>query len=271
MAGPLFRSNGARATSAGAATIAPAKPTVDGAGGILLAVVTSKNNATHSCSTSGWVQIGVQVNSGASFTASLWVAAESAAAPTFTWTGSVACSAQISYYTDPANSVFIGSSVIGAASTGTTSPHSSAAITTDAANTLAILIDVAAANTALTAPSGWALDVSNGSATDVGRTTFGSKSVATSATSTGAVSSAGAAAAWVQWQIELKGATAAAGLSVSKADAKAFLEPPAGLSVSKAGALAWIETSDMRVSKMEAVAWLDRSASIGRRRQLING
>lgn len=271
MAGPVFRANGARATSAGAATIAPAKPTVDGQNGVLLAVVTSKNNATHATATPGWSLVGSQTNSGASFTASLWIAAESAGAPTFTWTGSVACSAQISYYSDPANSMNIGVSVIDTPSTGTTSPHSSAAINTDADNALAVYIDVAAANTALTNPAGWTQDVSGGSATDAGRTTFGSKAVASSGSSSGAISSAGAVAAWVQWQLELKGSTAAAGLQVSKASLVAWAEPPAGLDVSKATLAAWVETNDLRFSKVELIAWLDSTGSTRRRRSIING
>jgi hypothetical protein len=266
VAGPLFRAAGARSASASAATLSPAKPAVDGQKGMLLAAVTSKNNAAHSCPTSGWSQVGAQVNSGASFTASLWAAAETAAAPTFNWTGAAACSAQIGYYTDPANSMNIGSSVVGAAGSGTTSPHSSTALVTDAANVLAVLIDVAAANTALTAPAGWTLDISGGSATDAGRTTFGSKAIATTATSSGATSSAGAAAAWVQWQVELKGAAATAGLQVSKEDLAAFLEPKAGFDVSKFKAAAWLESNDFRTSKAELMAWLDSTGAGGGRR-----
>jgi hypothetical protein len=271
MAGPVFRANGARATSAGAATIAPAKPTVDGQNGVLLAVVTSKNNATHATGTAGWSLVGSQTNSGAGFTASLWIAAESAGAPTFTWTGSVACSAQISYYSDPANSMNIGVSVSGATGAGTTATHTSTAFTTDAANSLAVYVDVAAANTAIATPAGWTEDVDNGSATDAGRTAFGNKAIASSGASSGSISVTGANAAWVQFLVELRGSTPTAGLEVSKASLAAWAEPPAGLDVSKASLAAWVETNDLRFAKAELIAWLDSTGSTRRRRSIING
>ncbi len=258
MAGPLYTSVGTRNASAGAASIAPAKPTVNGQNGILLAVVTSKNNATHSTATGGWSQIGTNVNSGASFTASLWIAAESAAAPTFTWTGSVACSGQIAYYSDPAA---VTSSTIGASTnnTGSTSTHSTSAIVTTANLSLAVYIDVAAANTALTSPGGvWTQNNDTGSATDAGRTTFGSQSFATSGTSSGAISVTGANAAWVQWQVEVLEVAATAGFETSKAEAAAWYEPPDGFDTSKAEVAAWYEPpSGFDTSKVEVGAWLD--------------
>lgn len=285
MAGPVFRAIGARSQSAGAASIAPAKPTVDGVVGLLLCVVTSKNNGVHATATPGWSLLN-QTNNGASFTASLWVAAETAAAPTFTWTGSVACSAHIAYYTDPANTMNIGSSVIGTAGTGLTATHSSTAIVTDVNDALAVYVDVAATNTSLTTPSGWTSSSDTGSATDAGRTSFGSKAVATSGTSSGAISTTGANAAWVQWQLELKGSAPASAFQVSKVETAGWIEPPDGFDTSKLETAAWydaaagfgaskLETAawlDSQVgfiiSKMESGAWLDHSAH--RRRQIVN-
>ena len=267
MAGPLYQAVGTRATSASAATISPSKPTVLGQNGLLLCVVTSKNNAAHSCATSGWSLVG-QVNSGASFTASLWKAAESAGAPTITWTGAAACSAQIAYYVDPANVV---DTTLGAATsnTGSTSTHSTTAITTTRADSLAVYIDVAAANTALAAPSGWTENSDTGSTTDAGRTVWGSKSVATSGTSSGAISVTGANAAWVQWQIEVMGQAASGGLEVSKAETGAWFDPPAGASFSKVEVGAWLDApNEASFSKVEVGAWLDYTgATFTRRRQ----
>jgi hypothetical protein len=260
MAGPAFIRAGARAQSAAATTIAPAKPTVDGATGAQLAVVQSKNNAVHSCATAGWSKLG-QVNSGASFTASLWIAPESAAAPTFTWSGSVACAAQVAYYSDPQNVLLATVSVLGTAGAGTAATHTSAAITTDAADTLAIYVDAAAANTAIATPAGWTEDVDGGSATDAGRTAFGSKPIAASGTSSGAISVTGAAAAWVQWQLELKGSQAS-GLQASKLGAVAWLEPPDGLDAAKIEAVAWLDKGQLFGSKLEVVAWLDAPAGL---------
>lgn len=269
MAGPLYRAIGTRAQSASAATLSPAKPTVDGQNGLLLAVVTSKNNDTHSTATSGWALVG-QVNSGASFTASLWKAAETAAAPTFTWSSAAACSARIGYYSDPANVV---DTTLGATSSsnGTANPHTSTAITTTRANSDVIYVDVAAANTTLAQPSGWVEDSDGGSATDAGQTTFGSKSVATSGSSSGAISVTGAAAAWVQWQVEVMGqAGTSPSLQTSKIEVGAWEEPLLGFTSSKIEVGAWLDApTEASFSKLEVGVWLEYvGTSAGRRRFL---
>ena len=257
MAGPVFNAIGTRSQSGGAATISPAKPTVLGQNGLLICVVTSKNNATHSTSTTGWSKV-TQVNSGASFTASIFTAAESAGAPTITWTGSVACSAQIAYYTDPANVVDTTLGATGSG-TGSTSTHASSAITTTRDNSLVVYVDVAAANTALATPSGWTENNDTGSATDAGRTVFGNKAVATSGSSSGAISVTGANAAYVQFQLEVMGqAGAANSIQVSKMEAAAWLDPPDGLSISKLEIGAWLDAPvELSVSKLDVAAWLD--------------
>ncbi|MGV3511895.1 MAG: hypothetical protein ACO1OX_07805 [Novosphingobium sp.] len=266
MPGPTFRAAGARSQSASAATLSPAKPTVDGQKGILLAVVTSKNNATHATGTGGWSLIG-QVNSGASFTASLWIAAEAASAPTFTWTGAVACSAQIAYFSDPANSI---STTVSASTsnTGSTSTHSTSSINTTKATATVVYVDVSAANTALATPSGWTEDNDTGSATDAGRTVFGEKQIATSGSASGAISVTGAAADWVQWQIEIGGVSVANALEVSKAEMVAWEEPAPGASFSMVEMLAWLDApSEAAFSKVELVVWLDQVSVTPRRRQ----
>ena len=246
---------GTRAQSASAASLAPVKPAVNGLNGILLAVVSSKNNATHSTATAGWGQVGTQQNSGASFTSSLWIAAEGAGAPTFTWTGAVACQAQIAYYADPNNPLdpTPGSTTVGS---GLTATHTSASLNTTRDLSLVVYVDVAAANTALALPVGWTENVDAGSATDVGRTVFGSKAVNTSGSASGAISVTGANAAWVQRQIELK-ITAAPGLEQSKIETIAWLDPNEGLSSSKIEAVAWLESLTLQFSKIEVVAWVE--------------
>lgn len=201
MSTPAFSSAGARSQSAGATTLTPALPSGRASPGIMLAVLTTKNNAVHNCSTSGWSLVGQQ-NSGASFTASLWIAQGNAAAPVFTWTGSVACSAMVMAYNDPTGVMHVG---VGASTvnTGNTSPHSSSAIVTTQNNALVVYVDVSAANTALTNPGTYTSNVSSGSGTDAGHTDSGSKLVATAGTSSGAISTAGAAADWVELAVEL--------------------------------------------------------------------
>lgn len=269
MAGPAFIAVGTRSQSAGAVTVTPAKPTVLNTGGLLVCVVHSKNNATHSTATSGWTKLG-QVNSGANFTASIFTAPETAAAPVITWTGSVACGAQIAYYGDPANTV---DTTLGASSSnsGATSTHSTAAINTSRANSAVIYVDAAAANTAMATPAGWTEDNDAGSATDAGRFIFGNKPVATSGASSGAISVTGANAAWVQWQIELMGALPAAGLQVSKVANGAWLHPSEGFSASKVALGAWLDApQELNVSKIDTGAWLEfTGVVVGTRRRVI--
>ena len=200
MAGPAFVRAGTRAAPGSVETISPAKPTVNGQAGLLLCAVHTANNAVHSTATSGWTKVA-QVDSGASFTASLFTAPESAAAPVFTWTGAAQAAAIVAYYGDAgaATDPVVGDS---GSTTGTTSPHTSSAITTGRNDSLAVFVDASAFNTALTTPSGWTANNADGGG--AGRLTFGSKAVATSGTSSGAISTAGAVAAWVQWQLEIR-------------------------------------------------------------------
>lgn len=262
----IYRTVGIRLQSASAATLTPPLPSRDGDKGKLIAVVTSKNNAVHSCATAGWTQVGAQVNSGANFTASVWQAAEAATVPTFTWTGAVACAAQIAYYSD-GQGVLDASFGSSTSSNGLTSTHTSSSINSTRNDALVIYIDVAAANTALATPSGWTENVDGGSATDNGRTVWGSKAISTSGGPSGAISVTGAAAAWVQFQVELYSTQAVNELQVSKAELGAVLDVPEGLSASKAELFAWLDApSSAEFSKAELFAWLDATAAITRRR-----
>lgn len=191
---------GTRSNSAGAATLTPALPTRTN-GDLLIAIVGGKNNATHSVTGAGWTKL-TQTNSGASWTVSLYycIVNGSEAAPTISWTGSVACFAQILQYRGTSASPFGASSV----STGTTSTHTSSQITTTAPNSMVVAWDGAAANTAIATPSGWTENLDGGSATGATRNSADSKTVASSGTASGNISVVGAAAAWVQWQYELR-------------------------------------------------------------------
>lgn len=247
---------GSRSAASPAASIAPAKPAVKSIAGVLLAAVTSKNNAVHSTATAGWTKL-VQTNSGASFTASLWIAAETAAAPTFTWTGSVACSAQIAYWADIDNPLDVAAiTAVASTSTGATNPHTSTGFNSTRANSLAVYVDVSAANTALQSTVGWTEDVDNGSATDGGRTVFGHKALATIGTASGGQSITGAVAAWVNWQLEIV-PTVAAGLQESKVAPGAWLDTSSAFGLTKLEAGAWIQTGGLGYTKAEAGAWLD--------------
>lgn len=208
MTTPSYLNVGTRSQSAGATSLSPALPASRTNGNILFARVHSKNNATHSISGTGWAPIPglAQTNSGASFTVSWWyrIVDGTEAAPTISWTGSVACAAQIVQYLrdDFENSSPFG--FVGTPSTGTTSTHTSTGQNTTRNNSRVLYFDDCAANTAIATPSGWTERYDAGSATGASRTAGGDKSVATSGTASGNISVVGGAAAWVQVQIELR-------------------------------------------------------------------
>lgn len=238
MAGAKFFAVGTRSQSSGNTQRAPSLPSGVASGrGILLCAVHSKNNATHSTATSGWTKIG-QWNSGASFTVSLFIATGGAGAPTITWSGSVACGAQIAYYEDAMN---VLDPALGQTSfnNGSGNPHTTTGFNTTRADSLVVYFDVAAANTALGAPSGWTEDNDAGSATDAGRHVWGSKKVPNAGDASGNISVTGATGAWVQGQVEIM-REAYTGLMSDKMEVGAWLEPPIGLSVSKFEVGAWL-------------------------------
>lgn len=200
---PAFSAVGTTSAAASGTSVTPALPSGIVSGMLLLGVVASANNATHSWPV-GWTKQG-QTNSGASWTVS-WatrVATGADSAPAVTWTGSVANQGLVVSYSgsDPANPI----GVIGTAGTGTTFLHTSAAITTTRDNSLAVYIDASASDSAFTSPSGWNADVDVGSAVSNTTIDLGSKTVATNGTSTGAISTVGATAAWIQLQVEILG------------------------------------------------------------------
>src|SRR5215472_6837477 len=196
-----FGAVGTLAAAASGTSITPALPAGLAVGNLLIGIVATKNNATHTWP-AGWTK-AAQVNSGASWTVSwAWrINISGVAAPAVSWTGSVANTGIVFSYTGQDQFGPIG--VVGTAGTGTTSPHTSAAITTTRANSAAIYLDAASIATALTTPSGYTSHVSSTSATSVTAINSGDKTVAAQGTSTGAISTAGGAAAWVEWQIEI--------------------------------------------------------------------
>jgi hypothetical protein len=199
---PAFGAAGTLAAAASGTSITPALPTGITAGQLLLAVVASKNNATHSWP-AGWSKV-MQVNSGASFTASVGArtATGTDAAPAVTWTGSVANTGQTWRYTGVDTVSPFGGSNVG---TGTTTPHASTGFQTQRFGSLCIYVDVSSANTALTVPSGYANEFNGGSATSVTHIDVGDKTVAGLGVATGNISTAGANAAYVEWQFEING------------------------------------------------------------------
>jgi hypothetical protein len=196
-----FGAAGTQGAAASGTSITPALPAGLAVGNLIVGMVATKNNATHTWP-AGWNKVS-QTNSGASWTVSwAWrINVSGVAAPAVSWTGSVANTGQLWSYTGQDQFSPIG--VVGTAATGTVSPHTSTSITTTRNNSFAIYIDACSANTVLTQPTGYTQNFGTGSATSVTALASGSKSVATQGTATGAISTAGGAAAWVQIQIEI--------------------------------------------------------------------
>lgn len=200
-----FVNNVARSSSGGATTTSPTLPGSRVTGNILIAFAGFKAAGTPTLTTGpGWVVIDTQ-------TVGTWSAIVAwrridgtEAAPTFTSPGgSVANFSQALQMTGPDPNMV---SPIGAksANTGSTSTHSVNALTTTRNASGVIYLDAAAANTALTSPGGvWTQDIDQGSATGATRDSMGHSYVATSGSSSGNISTTGANAAWVMWQIEL--------------------------------------------------------------------
>jgi len=256
-----FVAVGARAQSASATTLTPTKPTITSPGGVLLAVLTTKSTSVHGTATPNWTRVGEQIQASAGFSASLWIAPDSAAAPVFTWTGAVASSAQLSYYSSAVGPVEAAIATL-ALNSGTGITHSSASITSTRTNALAVYVDVAAANTALATPTTWTENSDQGSSTDAGRTVWGSKALSSVGSTSGDISVTGANAPWVQWQVELRPAVGD-GLEGSKFETSAWYEPGTGASISKAETSAWYEPdTGVAVSNIEVGAWLENPSEV---------
>lgn len=200
---PVFQAPvGAPTTSAGATSRTTALPTGFAAGNLLLWATATKNNANH-VYPAPWTKFG-QINSGAGWTSSLaWkIAAITDGAGTVTWAGSAACISQIWRYsgTDPINPW----GAAGGASIGTGTAHTSVGFTSTRANSLALLIDMTAVNTALGAIVGWTTNVSDGTggATAV-RLDALTKPMPTINTASGTVFPTGGNAAWIEYQLEI--------------------------------------------------------------------
>lgn len=205
MAAPTWLNSGARNSQSAATSVVPALPASRVNGNILIAHVGTDTNATHSISGSGWQALGSSGSPASTWRSSLWwrVVDGTETAPTISWTGSVANFGQIYQFTRENFDKTAPFGTVQSPSTGSTSTHTSTGFNTTRNNSLAIYIDGADVNTAMAQPTGWTERVDNGSATGSSRNVMGTKAVANSGTGTGNISVTGAAAYWVQWQLEL--------------------------------------------------------------------
>jgi hypothetical protein len=194
---------GTYAPSTGATSLNPLLPAGVTALSELWTVVGSKNNATHTSSSTNWTKV-TQQNSGASWTVSLWrytgADATAAGSITVTWTGSVASFGRSLRMQGRTGTDPLGTPSISA---GTTATHTSTGVTTTSPGSRVIYVDAAAANTVLDPPASWTENSDNGSATGATHLVIGGRDLGSSGSSSGNISGTGANAAWVQMQIEL--------------------------------------------------------------------
>lgn len=248
------------AVSGGAASIAPSKPagTTATTYGVMIAKVSSKNNATHGTATSGWNLIN-QHNSGANFTTSYWWAFENAAAPTFTWTGSVACDAIIALYSEPNNPVDqtapIGNTNF---NNGVVSPWATTSITSGRDGSLFVLIGSLAANGTIDNPSGWTNRAAQGSGTSATTYRITTKPGDPSGTTSGNTSATSqAATAWTGAQLEIRVAVGSNDLSIPKVETGALITPTIGFATPKVETGVWLNKINLaEFSKVETGALL---------------
>lgn len=200
---PKWFAAGALSTATAQTSRTPAAPTGVERGMIEIATCSSENNATHSCSSSGWNFL-VQTNSGATWTTSRWwrIFDGTNVDPVISWTGSADANAWRDCYVD-AQTTGTPCATIGTVGTGTTSPHTSTGGNTTQDDVLAVYYDTCNANTAMAAETSWTERVDSGSATGPCRRYMASREFATSGTGTGDISEAGGAAAYVQQQLEI--------------------------------------------------------------------
>jgi hypothetical protein len=199
---PFFVASGSLSVATSQTSRTPALPSGLLIGDLVIAHCASENNATHSCATAGWTKLG-QTNAGASWTVSHWWALNngSLSAPTITWSGSVDASARTHAFRD-VNAV-TPCAYLGGLYFGTSSTHASSGLPTTVDNVLMVYLDHANANTALATPAGWTEATDSGSATGPCRTTLGYMAAAFAGTGPEDIIVTGAAAAWVQCQLEI--------------------------------------------------------------------
>ncbi len=193
-----FASTGSIISSASAAALTPVRPSSN-AGDVFFAMIAILSNATIN-TPAGWSKL-FQTNSGVSFTAALYEAAATGSSnPAFTWTGSVACAAQIVRFV---GTKFPANGANGGPVAGTTNPHTSTALTTTFNNSLAVAFDFQSSATAQpSVPAGWSSLFANGDATSAIAFAAWGKTINLSGTSSGAISQNQTAVAWVEDQME---------------------------------------------------------------------
>lgn len=198
-----FTSAGTLASSASAATLTPALP-LSSFGDAMFAMITKSNSAPIN-TPSGWRKMFNQGGPSVNLEYTFFFAQYGlgVAAPVFTWSGAVACAAQVfGFSSDTGRGANIGA--IGGRSAGATNPHTSNGITSTQATSLAVAFDCQLSSTAqATTPSGWSPLFANGDATSGMAFALWGNALSPQGTASGSISVTEGAVNWNQNQAEI--------------------------------------------------------------------
>lgn len=197
-----YVSAGSRAGANNGTSVTPALPASLAVGDLMVTAILVEATSQTISTPSGWTQLGTTGATGITVAWYYRVYQSGDTAPSYSWATSASNGGLVMRFTgvDPTTSIGAKSTV----SNGTTSTHTSNALTTTAANSMVILLDAVSVNTTLGTPSSWTLGINSGTG---GSTTNNIammyQTVASSGASSGSTSVTGGSGAWGAQQIEL--------------------------------------------------------------------
>lgn len=198
-----FTAAGTIASSAGATTLTPALPS--STAGDALFAFTTKANSNAINTPAGWLKIYTQGGPATTCESTLFFApyVTGMSAPVFSWSGSVACRAQVFGFTSTRGmGATIGAT--GARAAGSGNPHTSTAITSTQLTSLFATFDAQLSSTAQpSTPAGWNPVFANGDATSGFAFAIWSKASSSQGSSSGAISQNQTAVNWNENQNEI--------------------------------------------------------------------
>jgi hypothetical protein len=197
-----YVNSGALTGAASGTGTTPPLPASIVAGNLLIAAVYTYGTGGVHTWPAGWTQIDQQNWNSAYDVGSFAyrIATGTDSAPAVTWSSSCHSIGQVFQFSGTSATPI---SAARSFATGLTGTHTSASITTTANNSDVIYLDLSGFySTLLTNPAGWTSDA-NAADGITGVISLGDKTVAASGSGSGAISTAGGAYAWVQWQQEV--------------------------------------------------------------------
>lgn len=215
MASTFVAAGTASSGTADPASLTPALPAGIASGDLLFYVCGTGSGdiaPAHSVA-AGWTELGEQGSGLSAASLGYRIATGSDSAPVISFSGGSVYSAraQVFAYRGNRNESPFASGADGV-NTGGSSTHSKAAETSTEADVTFIYADWCAANTALGQETDWTEDSDTGGTG--GRISIGHRDIATSATSSGAISETGGNDQWVMWMFQVRTASINKGAAV---------------------------------------------------------